>query len=119
MDILIVEDNVDARDSLAVLLELLGHRVTATDSGGAALSSIRSSLPRLALIDIGLPDMDGLALARAIRDAPGGDNIRLIALTGYGSPEDQERTAQSGFDAHLIKPLDLEMLEKMLKTMEG
>ena len=119
MDILIVEDNADARDSLVALLELLGHHVTAAESGVTALSSIRRSLPRLALVDIGLPDMDGLALARAIREVPGGDTIRLIALTGYGSPEDQERTAKSGFDAHLIKPLDLDVLEKLLQTMEG
>ena len=119
MDILIVEDNADARDSLMALLELSGHRVTSADSGVAALSSIRRSLPRLALVDIGLPDMDGLALARAIRDMPGGDTIRLIALTGYGGLEDQERTAESGFDAHLIKPLDFDVLEKLLQTMEG
>ena len=119
MDILIVEDNADARESLVALLELLGHHVTAAESGFTALSSIRRSLPRLALVDIGLPDMDGLALARAIREVPGGDTIRLIALTGYGSPEDQERTAKSGFDAHLIKPLDLDVLDKLLQTMEG
>ena len=114
LNILIVEDNADARESLLMLLEMSGHRVAAADSGGAALAAFRLSLPDLALVDIGLPDIDGFSLAREIRLIPGADKTRLIALTGYGSPEDQERATASGFDAHLIKPLDLDALEKML-----
>jgi CheY-like chemotaxis protein len=117
LSILIVEDNADARESLVALLEMSGHRVAAADSGNAALSGLSGSLPQLMLIDIGLPDIDGFALARRIRELPGADRIRLIALTGYGSAEDQARATASGFDAHLIKPLDLDALEELLQRM--
>jgi CheY-like chemotaxis protein len=114
-DILIVEDNPDARESLRRLLELQGHRVRVAAEGRSALAAIRAAAPEVALVDLGLPGMDGYELARLIR-AEARRRILLIALTGYGAPEDRRRSAESGFDLHLVKPLDGEELEQALRA---
>ena len=114
-DILIVEDNADARDTLRRLLELQGHRVRVAAEGVAALEAVRTAPPEVALVDIGLPGMDGYEIARRVR-ADGGRRITLIALTGYGLPEDRRRTAEAGFDAHLVKPVDYEKLAEALRA---
>ncbi|MEA3191697.1 MAG: hypothetical protein QOD26_30 [Betaproteobacteria bacterium] len=113
-DILIVEDNADARETLRRLLELQGHRVRVAAEGMAALETMRSAPPEVALVDIGLPGMDGYELARRVR-ASGTKRILLIALTGYGLAEDRRRTAEAGFDLHLVKPVDYEKLEEALR----
>lgn len=112
--ILLIEDNDDARDSLQRLLELDGHRVTAAGDGDSALACLRAARPDVALIDLGLPGMDGYELARRIR-LDTGDAILLVALTGYGLPADRLRTREAGFDWHLVKPVDREALDEVLR----
>jgi signal transduction histidine kinase/CheY-like chemotaxis protein len=114
-DILIVEDNADARETLRKLLELQGHRVRVAAEGTAALEAVRTAPPEVALVDIGLPGMDGYEIARRVR-AGAGKRVTLIALTGYGLPEDRRRTAEAGFDVHLVKPVDYEQLAEALRT---
>ena len=116
-EILLVEDNPDARETLRLLLELEGHRVTATDTGEGAIALASSKGFTIALIDIGLPDLDGYQVARRIRSGPGGDLMILVALTGYGQPEDVRRALASGFDAHIIKPVDPDVLTKTLADL--
>ncbi len=111
-NILVVDDNEDAADSLAALLRLDGHHVQAVYSASAALQAVRSAQPAIVLLDIGLPEMDGYQVAREIRATTGG--IRLVALTGYGQAEDIARTRAAGFDAHLVKPVDFEALERAI-----
>jgi CheY-like chemotaxis protein len=116
-----VEDNNDARETLMRLLELSGHRVRAERDGEAGLRAALESPPEVALLDIGLPRMDGYELARRIRAAtpPGARAPYLVAVTGYGLPEDRERSGAAGFDAHLVKPVDEAALEKLLAAREG
>jgi CheY-like chemotaxis protein len=115
--ILIVEDNADAREALRVLLELEGHAVEAVGEGQHALEAVRARVPDIALVDIGLPGMDGYELARQLRSV---DSRRpfLIALTGYGQPEDRKRATDAGFDEVLIKPVDPTALTQLLITLE-
>ena len=113
-DILIVEDNADARETLRKLLELQGHRVRVAAEGNAALEVVRARPPEVALVDIGLPGIDGYEVARRVRAT--GKRVTLIALTGYGLPEDRRRTAEAGFDLHLVKPVDYEKLAEALRT---
>ena len=115
--ILIVEDNDDARDALRMLLELDGHVVEAAAEGHEALEIARGKDPDVALVDIGLPGIDGYEVARRIRAA---DSKRplLIALTGYGQPEDRRRAAEAGFDSVLVKPVDPNALSDLLATLE-
>ena len=110
--ILVVDDNVDAADSLALLLRLDGHDATAVYSATDALRSIQESTPAIVLLDIGLPDRDGYEVAREVHASTPG--IRLVALTGYGQAEDIARTRAAGFHGHLVKPVDFEALEQML-----
>jgi PAS domain S-box-containing protein len=112
--ILLVEDNADVRDGLRLLLEDWGHRVDEAVDGPSGLTQALQGLPDLALIDVGLPGLDGYGVARGIRSAPGGDSIRLVALTGYGQPEDRRRALEAGFDAHLVKPVEPDDLLRLL-----
>jgi CheY-like chemotaxis protein/two-component sensor histidine kinase len=112
--VLIVEDNVDAAESLSMLLELLGHEVRIEATGAAALEAIRTTDFQAVLIDIGLPDMDGYEVARQIRMLPGSRTKLLVALTGYGQEEDKRLALSAGFDQHLIKPVDVERLQNLL-----
>jgi PAS domain S-box-containing protein len=114
LSVLLVEDNDDARDSLRIALEQRGQYVRVARDGHEALREAQDRLPEVALIDIGLPDMDGYEVARAIRALPGGDTIRLIALTGFSAQH--ERSAAAGFDAHLVKPVPPQVL---LSTLGG
>jgi signal transduction histidine kinase len=113
-DVLIVEDNPDARDTLQRMLALEGHRVRVAEDGVAALETVRAALPEIALIDIGLPRMDGYELARQIRALAGDKPLYLVAVTGYGLPEDRRRTREAGFDLHLVKPVDAAALAAVL-----
>jgi CheY-like chemotaxis protein len=112
--LLVVDDNRDAADSLALLLGSDGNRVATAYDGETALDLAISEHPHLVLLDIGLPGMNGYAVAEALRqrvDLPG---LRLVAITGYGQPEDRERTKAAGFDAHLVKPVDFEALRVLM-----
>jgi CheY-like chemotaxis protein len=117
--VLLVEDNRDAAESLAMLLELHGHRVRAVGDAWAALEAASAEPPDVALVDIGLPGMDGYELARRLRASGGPPVPLLVALTGYGLERDKERAAAAGFDAHLVKPVDLDELRRLLGTARG
>jgi signal transduction histidine kinase len=112
--VLLVEDNADLREGLRLLIQGWGHRVDETGDGRTGLAMLLERHPDVALIDLGLPGMDGYALTRAARAAPGGDAILLVAVTGYGQPEDQRRAREAGFDAHLVKPIDPDALARLL-----
>jgi CheY-like chemotaxis protein len=111
--ILVVEDNAEGREILRVLLEVWGHQVEVAENGLQAVQKGLSWRPEIALIDIGLPIMDGYQVARQLR-ATFQDNILLIALTGYCQPEDRRRACEAGFDVHLSKPADLDELSRLL-----
>ena len=112
--VLVVDDNVDAAESLAILLELAGHEVRTAHSGGEALGILRAWAPQVALLDIGLPDLDGYELAKRLRGLPGGERMLLVALTGWGQDEDRRRAAEAGFDRHLTKPVDPDRIAELL-----
>jgi CheY-like chemotaxis protein len=113
--VLVVEDNADAREMLRMALELDGHRVeTAADGAGGVDAALRTT-PDVVLVDIGLPGLDGYAVARRLRAALG-DRVTLVALTGYGQSEDRRRASEAGFDAHLVKPVDPDVLGRTLAT---
>jgi two-component system CheB/CheR fusion protein len=112
---LVIEDNVDAAESLALLLELAGHETAVAFDGAAGVEKARSFRPDVVLCDIGLPGgFDGHGVARAFRADPDLRSAFLIALTGYGQEEDRRRALEAGFDAHLTKPADLDELKRML-----
>jgi signal transduction histidine kinase len=113
--VLVVEDNRDAREGLRMLLEAWGHRVEEAGDGQRGLELALGSLPDVALIDVGLPVLDGYQVAQAIRRAPGGERLLLVAVTGYGQPEDARRAREAGFDAHLVKPIDPDELRRLLQ----
>ncbi len=112
--ILIVEDNRDARETLKLLLLAKGHEVHGVANGRDALDYASRVASDVAIIDLGLPEMDGYEVARKLRKMEGGSDTLLVALTGYGSPEDRKLTEKAGFDAHLLKPLDYEKLTSLL-----
>ncbi|HEV3032425.1 MAG TPA: hybrid sensor histidine kinase/response regulator [Polyangia bacterium] len=114
--ILIVEDGADNRETLQELLESLGHDVHVAIDGVEGVARALAVRPDIALVDIGLPLIDGFEVARRVRAAVGSEMF-LVALTGYGQPEDRARAAAAGFDAHLTKPMDLDVLERMLVTL--
>ena len=114
--ILVVEDNEDARESLCLALELRGHRVVWAVDGATGLEVLRRERPRLAVLDIGLPGMDGYELARRVREELG-PGIVLVALTGYGRARDGAEAIRAGFDRHLIKPVDVDELVRVLSEM--
>ncbi|HUP05753.1 MAG TPA: PAS domain S-box protein [Caldimonas sp.] len=112
--ILIVDDNADAAQGLATLLRLDGYEVLVAHDGAEALAVAERERPALVLLDLGLPGMDGFEVARRLRGIDGLARARLIAITGYGQDADKRRTAAAGFEAHLVKPVDIEQLERMI-----
>ena len=112
--IVLIEDNRDVRDALRFLLESWGHRVEEAETGARGLEIIRTSVPEIVLVDLGLPGLDGYGVAEAVRAAPGGDAVLLVAITGYGGSQVRRRAKDVGFDAHLTKPVDLQALERII-----
>jgi signal transduction histidine kinase/CheY-like chemotaxis protein len=112
--VLIVEDNDDARDMLRYMLRLWGHEVEEARDAEGALVALTQRRPDIALVDIGLPRRDGYELARDIRSSIEGRDVFLVAVTGYGQPEDQGRATDAGFDAHLVKPVDPDRLAALI-----
>jgi PAS domain S-box-containing protein len=112
--VLVVDDNRDAGESLTKLLEMSGHEVRTLANGAAAVAHASEFGPHVVLLDIGMPGMNGYEVARRLRELPGAESMYLVAMTGYGSEEDRARSAESGFDLHLVKPLDFAALEIML-----
>jgi CheY-like chemotaxis protein len=115
--VLIVDDNADAAEMLSQYVGSLGYRVESALDGPSALNVAQRFLPAVALLDIGLPVMDGFEVARRLRAAAAHAGIRLVAITGYGQEADRERSRAAGFDAHLVKPVDLEELEQLLSRL--
>ena len=114
---LVVDDNVDAAHMLAMLLEATGHKTMVEHTAKSALERARRDLPEVCLLDIGLPDLDGNDLARQLRAQPETERCILIAITGYGQEQDRRRTAESGFDYHLVKPVNMEQLLDLLSGL--
>jgi CheY-like chemotaxis protein len=112
--VLVVDDNHDAAALLAEVIAQLGHQVATAHDGPSALRVATEFLPQLAILDIGLPAMDGYELAERLRAEPWAKDLTLIALTGYGQQSARARSTQAGFTAHLVKPIDLQALEKLL-----
>jgi CheY-like chemotaxis protein/anti-sigma regulatory factor (Ser/Thr protein kinase) len=111
---LVVDDNVDSAESIAVLLAQTGSTVTTAFSGPAALNLGGHFHPSVVMMDIGMPGMDGLETARRMRQTPWGRAAVLVAMTGYGQPEDKRRAVQAGFDHHFTKPVDIDALGRSL-----
>jgi PAS domain S-box-containing protein len=112
--VLIVDDNVEGAQGLGLLLRLRGHRVVLAHDGEAAVEVARAQRPDVVVLDIGLPKLDGYAVARELRRLPGLAGVLLIAATGYGQDEDRRRAREAGFDYHLIKPVDPNVLSELL-----
>ena len=117
--VLVVDDNRDAADSLGMLLQFLGAEVMVVHDGPSALASLKPFQPEVVLLDLGMPDMNGLEVARRMRENPEFNAITLVALTGWGQREDRRRTHEAGFDYHLVKPADVGMLQNILTTRES
>jgi CheY-like chemotaxis protein/two-component sensor histidine kinase len=114
--VLVVDDNHDAADSTAMLLRASGAEVRVSYDGPSALDALQEWQPDVVLLDVGMPGMDGLEVARRIRGTPEFDGVRLVALTGWGQNEDIARTRASGFDTHLVKPAGMGELMQALDT---
>jgi DNA-binding response OmpR family regulator len=114
--LLVVEDHEDTAEMYRMLLELAGHEVRVARTGEQGLALLRDAPPDVVLIDVGLPDIDGYALARRVRAEPGGDRPHLVALTGHASTDDRDRARQAGFDHYFSKPVDLEALTALLNA---
>ena len=116
--VLIADDNKDAADSLAMLLNLSGHELRVAYSGRAALALAQTFRPHVAVLDIGMPDMSGYEVARELRRESWGAGVCLVALTGWGQPDDRRRAQEAGFDHHLTKPIDPETLAALIASVD-
>jgi CheY-like chemotaxis protein len=114
----VIEDNADNRDALRTFLRLDGHRVEVAGDGVSGVEMARAVRPEVALIDIGLPGLDGYEVGSRIRDDLG-TSVMLCAITGYGRPEDVRRATDAGFDTHLVKPVSPDALRDILATRAG
>ena len=117
LKILVVDDNRDAADTCAMLLETSGHHVQTAYTGRQALELARAFRPHAMLLDIGLPDVDGYKLAESVRATPWGRGTVLVAVTGWGQEEDRQRAVAAGFDQHLVKPISAETVEALLQSL--
>jgi len=117
--ILVVDDHIDAAESLALLLELQGHEVHVAHDGRAGLSLAQANPPEVAFFDVGMPDIDGIELARRFRANPRLRGVWLVALTGWGQQQDRQRTREAGFDHHLVKPPEPEALDAVFAEIDG
>jgi PAS domain S-box-containing protein len=116
--ILLVDDSVDGVGLLKLLLEKLGHEVVVAHDGSSALNTVNSFTPEVVLLDIGLPGMDGYQVAQRLKALPQLQNTQLVALTGYGQERDREQAFASGFSHHLVKPLDMDVLNDLLRRVK-
>ena len=108
--LLLVDDNEDARELLAGLLELQGYQIRTAGDATDALALAAAWRPHIVVLDLGLPEMDGWELARQLRQLEGLSEVRIVALTGYGSERDRERSREAGIDLHLLKPIEVAQL---------
>ena len=119
MKIMLVEDHPDAAESLALLLELLGHSVRVFAEGLPALQEARTNPPDVMLVDIGLPDIDGFELARRVREDPSLRHAVLVALTGFSCEDDRREASAAGFDHHLVKPVEPAAIERLVAGLDA
>ena len=117
--LLVVDDNVDAAATLAMLLEACGYEVMVENDSLRALERAWRECPEVALLDIGLPEMDGNELARRLRADPRTRSMLLVAVTGYGQEQDRRAALEAGFDHHMVKPVDLDKLAAILAGVAG
>lgn len=117
LKVLVADDNVDAADTLALLLETMGHTVRQAHDGEAAVKLAAEFLPQLALLDIGMPRMNGYEACRQIRTQPAGKSMTLVAVTGWGQPDDVRKSKEAGFDRHLVKPVDPSALMDLITSL--
>jgi PAS domain S-box-containing protein len=115
--VLVVDDNRDSADTLAALLEAWGHEVRTLYDGPSAIAAVAEFQPKVVLLDIGLPKMNGYEVAAQLRKSANGRSLILVAFTGYGQDEDRRRVREAGFDYHLVKPLEVVELEKILDSV--
>jgi CheY-like chemotaxis protein len=115
--VLVVDDNKDAADGMAMLLRQKGHDIRVAYSSESAIEAADEHRPDAVLLDIGLPLMDGCEVARRMRQNPELKNARLIAITGYGRDTDQQRAQEAGFDAHLVKPVEPHRIMELLANL--
>lgn len=116
--VLVVDDYPDAAEISCTLIEMMGHECRTAVSGAQALDEARSFQPDIAILDIGLPDLSGYELARALRSDAAGRPLYLAAMTGWGQPEDRARAFAAGFDTHVLKPADAQKLREILKAAD-
>ena len=114
---LVVDDNRDAADTLAMMLDLLGHETQRLYDPHAVPDAVEDFRPDVVFLDVGMPGLSGYDLARLLRERPDGDALLLVAVTGWGQPEDRRRTRDAGFDHHLVKPVDTEQLEDLIASL--
>lgn len=119
LSVLVVDDNRDAAESLAMLLRTAGAEVHVAHDGPAALAEFERCEPDVVLLDIGMPGMDGYEVARRLREISAGQRVAIVALTGWGQDDDRQRVRDAGFDHHLVKPVDLALLQALLTTLAG
>jgi signal transduction histidine kinase len=117
--VLIVDDNQDSADTLAMMLELMGHEVRCLYDPRTCEKEVAAFAPDLVFLDIGMPGLSGYDVARQLRAAPANAQLTLVAVTGWGQPEDRRRTAESGFDHHLVKPVDVAMLRRICGALKA
>lgn len=117
--VLIVDDNVDAAEIMAVLLQSLGHQVQTAHDGITGFEAARTFRPDVVLLDVGLPSMNGYEVARCLRRQPETAKIFLVALTGYGREEDRRLSREAGFNIHVLKPLGMDVLKSILAQAES
>jgi len=115
--ILVVDDNADSAEAMAMVLEANGHQLHTATSGERAIEIARQVQPHLVLLDIGLPGISGYEVARVLRDSAHSRHATLVALTGYGTSYDRERAVQAGFDHHLVKPADFARLYAIIDAL--
>jgi CheY-like chemotaxis protein len=114
--IVVADDNEDSAQSFAMLLSFSGHEVHVAHDGTAALDALREYRPDVAFLDIGMPGLTGYEVAQAVRLEPWGREVTLIAVTGWGQPEDTRRAQDAGFDRHLVKPIDPAEVDRLLAS---
>jgi CheY-like chemotaxis protein len=110
----VVDDNTDAAGSLSALLEHQGHEVVTAHDGAEALAKARKLQPQIVFLDLGMPRMGGLEAAKHLHSLANSEPMLLVALTGWGQEQDQQRTREAGFDLHLLKPINRDELDKVL-----
>jgi DNA-binding response OmpR family regulator len=115
--ILIADDNQDAAETLSMLLQMDGHDVQVVHDGRAAVSAFAAFKPEIALVDIGMPELNGYEVARLVREDAHGQAVTLIAVTGWGQERDKQRALEAGFDHHFTKPVEPHRIDKILRSL--